>query len=123
MESAIDHPPQPDVTDESERRRDLLVEVSQLDSPSRARAFSPEGRRVDWFLVIVALERKGHTAYTLADKSGVPRSTLNGWKCEVSQPMHHAGEQLISLWMTETGLPRDELPLRSSEQLSAARVK
>jgi hypothetical protein len=78
---------------------------------------------VDWFLLIVALERKGYTAYTLANKSGVPRSTLNGWKCSISQPLHYAGELLISLWMAETGLSRDELPLRKDGQLSAARVK
>lgn len=123
MESAIDQPAQPETPDEAERRRDLLVESSKLDSPSRARAFSWGIQQVDWFLVIVALERKGYTAYTMACKSGVARSTLNGWKCGLYQPMHHGGERLISLWMVETGLPREELPMRVVDQLSAARVK
>lgn len=123
MESAIDHPAHPDQMDDAERRRDLLVEASQLDSPSRARAFSPDGRRVDWFLVIVALEKKGANMYVLSEKSGVPRSTLNDWKCLRTQPSHYGGEQLIALWMVETGLPRDQVPMRRDGQLSAARVK
>lgn len=123
MESAIDHPAPPDTSDEAERRRDLLVEVSKLDSPSRARAFSQDAHMVNWFRVIVDLERAGYGVRAMEKKTGLPRATLNDWKCEVSRPSHFGGEQLIALWMIETGLPRERLPLKTGGQLSAARVK
>lgn len=123
MESAIDNPDRPAIDDESERRRDLIVEVSQLDSPSRARAFSPDGRRVDWFLLIVALERKGYKHRSMCACTGTSKTSIGRWRNFECDPSHPSGEALIALWMSATGLPRDQVPMRKDAQLSAARVK
>jgi len=123
MESAIDHPDQPTQDDDAERRRDLIVEASQLDSPSRARAFSRESQQVDWFVIIVALERREFNHRRIAETIGNSVGSIGFWKTGTSQPAHNSGEALISLWCSVSGLPRDQVPMRKDGQLSAARVK
>ena len=123
MQQTSKPPERIDKDDEAERRRDLIVEASQLDSPSRARAFSREENLVDWFLVIVGLERHGYTHRTIAMAIGNSKGAVGVWRCTDVQPNHASGEALISLWMATTGNDRGTLPLRTVTQLSAARVK
>lgn len=91
-----------------------MEKTLEVDSASRARAFAATNQRVDWFRVIVALERKGHSSYSLAEATKVPRSTFGGWRCGDHEPSHHGGEALIALWMRETVMPRSELPMRDA---------
>lgn len=65
--------------------------------------------RVNWFLVIVELCRRGYTHMTVAAAVGVPKSTVQGWK-QGAEPRHSDGERMVMLWCQVTGLDRDSLP-------------
>ena len=65
--------------------------------------------RVDWFAVLIDLNRKGlHTA-GIADLIRAPRSTVLGWK-QGAEPCHADGEALVELWCRMTERERGDLP-------------
>lgn len=65
--------------------------------------------RLDWFRLIVDLERLGYTPQALANHVGVARSTLLGWK-QGAEPRYTEGEALVAFWCSATGRARSELP-------------
>ena len=78
---------------------------------------------VSWWHVIVGLERNGYTHSAMAAAIGSSRGTVEGWKNKNAEPAHEDGERLIALWRVVTGQPRDELPRKIGEVLSAAAVR
>ena len=75
---------------------------------------------VSWWHVIVSLEQRGYTHAAMGAAIGCARTTVEGWKNRDAQPGHSDGERLIALWRVVTGLPREELPLKVDQVLSAA---
>lgn len=75
---------------------------------------------VSWWHVIVRLERAGYTHAQMAAAIGSTRGTVEGWKNKNAEPAHEDGERLIALWRIVTGQPRDELPVKQGDVLSAA---
>lgn len=67
------------------------------------------GLRVNWFLVIVEICRRGYSDMAIADAIGAPRSTVRGWK-QGAEPRHADGERMILLWCQVTGTDRTKLP-------------
>lgn len=65
--------------------------------------------RVNWFLVIVDMSRRGYSDTAIADAIGTPRSTVRGWK-QGAEPRHADGERMILFWCQVTGMGRDTLP-------------
>ena len=65
--------------------------------------------RVDWFRVIVDLERCGYRHADMAASIGSAKSTLVGWK-KGSRPSYDEGERLIELWCSVTAKSRDSVP-------------
>jgi hypothetical protein len=65
--------------------------------------------RVNWFLVIVEMSRRGYSDTAIAGAIGTPRSTVRGWK-QGAEPRHADGERMILLWCQVTGMERDTLP-------------
>lgn len=57
--------------------------------------------KVNWFLVIVDLERKGYSHSTIAAAVGSAKSTVQGWK-QGATPKWDEGERLLALWETVT---------------------
>lgn len=74
----------------------------------RARAHLSDDK-VDWFRVIVDLEREGYGATTVALSIDVPKTTLLGWK-NGSRPRFEDGDLLIALWSRVTGNGRETVP-------------
>lgn len=68
-----------------------------------------DDQRVNWFLLIVELCRRGYTHSTIAAAVGSPKSTVQGWK-QGAEPKHSNGERMIGLWVRVTGMGRDTLP-------------
>lgn len=68
--------------------------------------------RVDWFRLIVDLNRAGHSTRRFADILGIPRTTIEGWKAG-AEPKHADGERLIALWCKELAKTRSEVPVIS----------
>lgn len=75
---------------------------------------------VSWWHVVVVMERSGYTHSAIGAAIGVPRTTVEGWKNRNAEPGHVDGERLIALWRVVTGKPREDLPLKMSQILSAA---
>jgi hypothetical protein len=68
--------------------------------------------RVDWFRVIVDLERLLGSTAAVAERAGIPRTTLVHWRLTDSDPRYQAGEALARLWReltSETDLPSIEV--------------
>lgn len=69
-----------------------------------------EGKRfVNWFRVLVDLERKGYGATATATAISVPKATLLGWKGG-SRPGYEEGDRLLMLWGMVTGNSREMVP-------------
>lgn len=64
---------------------------------------------VDWFRVIVDLERSGYKQRDIALSVNAPRTTLLGWR-QGAAPKWNEGERLIAFWCRVTGKERDLLP-------------
>lgn len=68
--------------------------------------------RVNWFRIIVNLNRKKLSTRAFAAMLKIPRSTIDGWK-QGAEPKHSDGERLISLWCKTLGRVRAEVPMVS----------
>ena len=64
--------------------------------------------KVDWFRLIIDLERVGYSHATLAAAIGAPKSTVHGWK-QGANPNWECGERLIDFWIQVTGNGRDSV--------------
>lgn len=79
----------------------------------------PPTLRVDWFKLIVELERVGFTPYDISEQIDVARSTVVHWRNDGTEPRHLDGERLVTFWAAATGKCREELP-RAMVEMSAA---
>lgn len=66
--------------------------------------------RVNWWQIMIDLERKGVTVMTISKRIDVAKSTLLGWKNQDAEPRYGDGEMLIALWVEVTGMERGHLP-------------
>lgn len=78
---------------------------------SRTRAFGNRTTdfRVDWFRLLDQLKAEGYSLYGVSHFTGIPKSTLIGYK-NGSQPSYHQGLQLIAAWAQATGKPESAVP-------------
>ncbi len=67
---------------------------------------------IDWFQILLDIQRRGYTLQTLAAAVDIPRTTLIGWRDLDATPRHPDGERVISLWCQVTAQTRDEIPRR-----------
>ena len=67
---------------------------------------------VDWFRVLTDLHYRGLRSQVIADRIGVARSTILGWK-QGAEPKHADGELLLALWMHVTERARGDLSMVS----------
>lgn len=65
--------------------------------------------KVDWFRVIVDLERSGYSHCAIATVCDVAKRTVGGWK-QGSSPKFDDGVLLLSLWESVTGNGQDSAP-------------
>lgn len=68
--------------------------------------------RVDWFAILVGLQRCGLSAAAVAIQTTIPRTTILGYK-QGAEPKHADGERLIALWAGITGNDRKRVPMTS----------
>lgn len=83
------------------------------EQPQRARTFPHTDAvltRVDWFRLLAELLKAGRPLTAVARDTSIPRSTVQQWWYEHSEPTHYRGERLIAYWMTVTGKSRDSVP-------------
>lgn len=64
--------------------------------------------KVNWFQVIVDLERSGYSHSAVAAAIGVGKSTVQAWK-HGSHPRWEEGQLLIGLWSTVTQNGQDSV--------------
>lgn len=70
------------------------------------------GKTVDWFRIIVDLERASYSHLTIAAAVGVGKRTVGGWKSG-SSPRYEDGCLLISLWAQVVAKDQSEIPVIS----------
>lgn len=75
--------------------------------------------RVDWFGVLLMLQRQGIPTTSVADQLRIPRSTILGWK-QGAEPKYADGEALVTLWARVTGKKLEDLP-RNGDTLALAK--
>ena len=66
--------------------------------------------RVDWFRVIVDIEKKGIPSRHLAINLDIPPSTLMGWKLENHRPKFEEGLRLLNCWCKLTKKHLEQAP-------------
>lgn len=76
--------------------------------------------RIDWFRILADLRNKGLTLYDVAEKTGIPRKTIEGYKNHDAEPRHCDGELLLALWEREM-LP--SVPVRDGFRRETAHGK
>ena len=86
----------------------------------RARVRFANEPGISWWHVIVMIEKHGYTHSAIGAAIGASRGAVEGWKNKYYEPAHEQGERLIALWRVVTGQPRDELPRKVGQVLSAA---
>lgn len=65
--------------------------------------------QIDWFKIIVDIERAGMTQQQISKSIRVSKSTLYGWKAG-AVPRYDDGEALIRLWELTTDRAPQEIP-------------
>ncbi len=61
-----------------------------------------QDERIDWFRIIIDLERSSYPHASIAAAVGVSKRTVGGWK-DGSTPRFEDGVRLIDLWSNVTG--------------------
>lgn len=61
----------------------------------------PLDEKLDWFRVIVTLERSGYSHLAIAHRIGVARRTIGVWKMG-GRPRWEDGQRLLDLWFKVT---------------------
>lgn len=77
--------------------------------------------RVDWFRVLVQLDRAGLNVPTVARALGVSRKTLYSIR-SFAEPRHDTGQALIRLWCATLGHTAEAVPTRTKD-VSVAKAK
>lgn len=72
-----------------------------------------KNERIDWFRVIVDIERSGWSLRKLGAEVGVPHSTLQGWKLEHGRPKFEESVRVIVVWGERTKLPVEQVPRKN----------
>lgn len=67
--------------------------------------------RVDWFRVLVDLDRAGCPMKRVCFLLELPPTTVSGWKNDHKEPRHGDGERLIRLWSEWLQRHRDDVPI------------
>lgn len=76
---------------------------------------------IDWFWVLMDIQRMGYTAATIGMAIDVPRTTILGWRDMNAAPRHADGERLIALWCQVTQQVREELPDKNKPRHAVCR--
>ena len=66
--------------------------------------------RVDWFALLIDLQRHGFPTSQVAKMVDVPVGTVMGWKNGGAEPRHVDGDRLVDLWVGITGKNRHQVP-------------
>ncbi len=82
----------------------------------------PGNSAIDWWRVIVDLERHGYSQANMAAAAGVGISTLKDWKNLGAEPRHSSGERLLDFWSRVQGETLESAP-RTVRPISAARME
>lgn len=63
-------------------------------------AIAPD-EKIDWFRIVIDLERSGYSHSSVASWVGVTKRAVGGWK-QGATPRYEDGERLIALWCQVT---------------------
>lgn len=70
---------------------------------------TPPDHRIDWFRILTQLKAEGWSLYAVSHFTGIPRTTLHGYK-QGGQPSYHHGTILLRYWAQTCGTEVDAAP-------------
>lgn len=53
---------------------------------------------IDWWRILTDINRAGVTVSEAAERTGIPRTTILGYKNSGAEPRHSDGERILALW-------------------------
>lgn len=77
-----------------------------------------EEERVHWFQILIDLGGQGYSLYGISHFTGIPKSTLIGYK-QGAQPSYHNGMVLLDFWAQAGGKDRAAAPTISPYSFKA----
>lgn len=69
-----------------------------------------QGERIDWFRILIDLDRSGMHVSVISVKIGIPQGTIKGWKARTGRPRVEEGMQLIDLWVQQCKRSYQDVP-------------
>ena len=79
-----------------------MVECSTVEKDFACARFTEiemsKPHRIDWFRVLTDLRVQGYSLHGVSEVTGIPRTTLIGYKDLDVEPRHSDGEALLALW-------------------------
>lgn len=69
----------------------------------------PEGQRVNWWALLMLLHKAGFSINAIAQETGIPKSTLLGFKNLNVEPKHKDADAILWMWADFVG---GEIPLQ-----------
>lgn len=69
----------------------------------------PLDEKIDWFRIIVTIERSGYSHLAIAHRIGVSRRAIGKWKMG-GRPKWEEGEHLLALWCCVTKERQESAP-------------
>lgn len=69
----------------------------------------PTELRIDWFRIFTHLKDAGYSLHAVSYFTGIPKSTLVGYK-QGAQPNYHYGTLLLSCWAQACGKEQADAP-------------
>lgn len=78
---------------------------------------------IDWFRVLVQLQRAGRSIERVAADLAIPATTLRYWHTWDGEPPHWRGQILLAYWSDVIGRPAHEAPRRQTRKISYRATK
>jgi hypothetical protein len=69
----------------------------------------PDGQRVNWWALLMLLHKAGFSINAIVKETGIPKSTLLGFKNLNVEPKHKDADALIWMWAEYVG---GDIPLQ-----------
>lgn len=70
-----------------------------------------ENERIDWFRITVELKQYGIGNSALSKMTGIPTSTLDGWRNKMHRPKFEEAAKVLNTWFDITGKCLDNVPI------------
>lgn len=69
------------------------------------------GDKIDWFRITEDLRRLGYSTKDIERATGIPSSTIKGWRLEIGSPRFETAIIVLNFWCDKTGCEISQMPV------------